>query len=418
MSVFRIAAYSSNIRWFTAVMATVTIASISQWYGYEEASPYFFVAGLVAFLSTAVFMVVRTVLFYGEVKYEVFDPEKTLYFFTVVSAVNFIGVCLSKIFHTYAAAQIFWYVAIGLWLIISLSSFSILFLCQKSEDRKIEDILHGGWFFAVVGTQSTAFLGGVVAEHAVGHTVLIQLFSFVLWSVGGSLYLIFATMIIFRLIFYKLNTNTGISPYWMNAGAAALTALTGTVLHQHIQNIGGPLNDFLPFLRGISLFFWAVGLWWLPFLIILTMRKQVYGNEGVVFTVGYWEIAFALGLYSSSTIQLIHLFEIRYLAAASACFCIVSVILWSFSSIFTIIHFIKSSVWVPVNDLTINYAVPYSFTLRGRVFKINKVIHEWLDQTIQGILRKRYCVITSNNLTCQISYDMITKKWYFDGVKE
>ncbi len=418
MSIFRIAVYSSDFRWFTAVMATITVASISQWYGYEKVSPYFFIAGLIVFLSVAIFMVMRVMLFYREVKNEVFDPEKTLYFFTIVSAVNFIGVCLSKIFHFYAAATIFWYVAIGLWLAISLSSFSILFLYQKSEDRKIEDILHGGWFFAVVGTQSTAFLGVIVAEHAVRHIVFIQLFSFVLWSVGASLYLIFATIIIFRLIFFKLSSNTGISPYWMNAGAAALTALTGAVLHQHIQSIGGPLDDFLPFLRGISLFFWAVGLWWLPFLVILTMRKQAYGDEGMLFTVGYWEIAFTLGLCSSGTIQLVHLFERQYLAITSVCFCIAFMVFWCFSSIFTIAHFIKSSVWVPVNDLTIDYVVPYSFTQRGRVFKINKVIHEWLDQTIQGILRKRYCVITTNNLTCQISYDMVTKKWHFDRVVE
>lgn len=414
MSVLRIAAYSSNTRWFTAVMATVTIASVSQWYGYEKTAPYFFITGLIIFLSVAVFMIMRAVLFYREVKNEIVDPEKTLYFFTIVSGVNFIGVCLSKIFFLHTAANIFWFVAIGLWLGISLFSFSILFLYQKSENRNIEDILHGGWFFAVIGTQSTAFLGIIVAEHAVRHIVLIQLFSFALWSIGASLYLIFAALIIFRLIFYKFSSNTGISPYWMNVGAAALTALTGTVLHQHIQSIGGSLVDFLTFLKGISLFFWAVGLWWLPFLLILTVRRHACSDDGVVFTVGYWESAFTLGLCSVSTIQLIHLFGGRYLAVISACFCIVFIILWCLSSILTIAHLIKSSIWVPVNELTINYVVPYSFTQHGRVFKINKVINEWLDQTVQGVLRKRYCVTANNNFTCQISYDMITKKWYFD----
>ena len=71
----------------------------------------------------------------------------------------------------------------------------------------------------------------------------------------------------------------------------------------------------------------------------------------------------------------------------------------------------------PVNDLTINYVVPYSFKLRGRLFKVKEVVNEWLDQTIQGVI-KRYCVITSDNLTCLISYDMLAKKWYFDQVED
>ena len=88
---------------------------------------------------------------------------------------------------------------------------------------------------------------------------------------------------------------------------------------------------------------------------------------------------------------------------------IACIALWCFSSIFTIVHLVRSSIWVPVNDLTINYVVPYSFKLRGKVFRINGVVNEWLDQTIQGVLKKRYCVVVNNSLTCQISYDMLTK---------
>ena len=219
-------------------------------------------------------------------------------------------------------------------------------------------------------------------------------------------------------IFYQFRSNTALSPYWMNAGAAALTALTGTTLYQCINTIGSPLVDFLPFLKGISLFFWSAGLWWLPFLVVLAIRKQAYSDEGLVFTVGYWEIVFTLGLYAHSTIQLIELFNGQYLDIVSMCFYIACIALWCFSSVFTIVHLVRSSIWVPVNDLTLNYVVPYSFKLRGRLFKVKEVVNEWLDQTIHGVLRKRYCVVTTDNLTCLISYDMLAKKWYFDQVKD
>lgn len=418
MSLLKIATYSLDTRWFSTVMATIMIASVSQWYGYEGIAPYFFITSLVIFFSVVAFKTTRLALFYQETLDELLNPEKTLYFFTIVGAVNFVGICFSKIFHLYTTANIFWYVAIGLWSGISLSSLSILFLSRKSEDRKIEDVLHGGWFFVTVGTQSTALLGIIVAEHAIRHGIFIQLFSFALWSAGASLYFIFMVFIILRLLFYRFDSNTALSPYWMNAGAAAVTAITGVMLYQHIQTVGGPFVDFLPFLKGISLLFWSFGLWWIPSLIILTIRKCVYSNESLTFTVGYWEIVFALGLYADSTIQLVGLFKGQYLVILSICFSIACIALWCFSSVFTIVHLVMSSIWVPINDLTINHVVPYSFKLHGRLFRVKEVVNEWLDQTIQGVIKKRYCVITSNDLTCLISYDMLTKKWYFDQVKD
>jgi len=418
MSLLKIATYSLNMRWFTAVAATMMMASISQLYGYEAVVPYFFIASLAIFLSVTIFKVVQAILFYKDMVSELLNPEKTLNFFTIVAAVNLAGVCFSTVFHLHATACIFWYVAIALWLCISLFSFSILFLHGKSEDRKIEEILHGGWFFAVIGTQSTAFLGVVVAGHATAHVMFIQLFSFALWSAGASLYLVFMVLIIMRLVFYQFGGNVSLSSYWMNAGAAALTALTGATLYQYVHAAGGPFADFLPFLKGISLFFWSAGLWWLPFLVILAIRKQAYSGEGMAFTEGYWEIAFALGLYTHSTIQLIELFKGQYLDVVSIGFFIACIGLWCFASVFTIVHLVRSSMWVPVNDLTIHYVVPYSFKLRGRLFNVKEVVSEWLDQTIKGAFKKRYRVVTTDNLTCQISYDMLAKKWYFDQVKD
>ncbi len=418
MGILTIAAYSLNTRWFTAVMATSMIASIVHLYGYSGVGPYFFIASLAILFTVVVFKSAQTVLFYKDALEEMINPEKTFYFFTIVGTVNFVGICFSRVFHFHTTASICWYVAIGLWLGVSLFSFSILFLNRKSEDRKIEDVLHGGWFFATVGAQSTALLGIIVAEHATGYVLFIQVFSFALWSVGASLYLVFMALIILRLMFYRFDSNAVLSPYWMNIGAAALTAITGTVFYRHIQAAGGPFVDFLPFLKGISLLFWSFGLWWMPFLIILTLRKLVYSDECLSFTIGYWEIVFALGLYADGTIHMAGLFEGRYLIVISVCFSIVCIILWCFSSVFTIVHLVKSSLWVPVNDLTINYVIPYSFKLHGRLFQVKEVVSEWLDQTIEGVLKKRYCIITNTNLTCVISYDMLAKKWYLDQVKD
>src|SRR3989338_3756531 len=116
MSVLKIAAYSLDTRWFTAVAATLMIAFISHLYGCAVIVPWFFIASLVIFLSVAIFKVTQTVLFNN------------------VVAINFAGVCFSKVFHLHTTACIFWYAAISFWLCISLFSFSILFLYHKSQD--------------------------------------------------------------------------------------------------------------------------------------------------------------------------------------------------------------------------------------------------------------------------------------------
>jgi len=412
MSILMIAVYSINSRWLIAAISTVMMALIVSSYGFLRVTSYLFLAGIVVFFSVAVFMIIKTVLFREVVVNELLDPEKTNYYFSLVGIVSLVGICTSKIFFFHAAVNIFWYASVFLWSILTLSMFTILLFYRKSEDRKIERILNGSWLFATVGTQLPALLGIAAAEQATKHVVLIQSLSFGLWSVGACLYLKFMMLIILRLIFYKYESSAELSPYWMNIGAAALITLVGTAFCQHILVTGGAFTDFLPFLKGFSVFFWSIGFWWVPFLIIMAIRKRFYEQRTFMFTIGYWEIAFALSLYAAGTKQLIGMFEGNYLVILSLCFFIAGIVVYCFSCVFTVLHLIESSIWVPVNDLTINYIIPHRFTLQGKLFYVKEVVNEWLEQGIQGELKKMYRVITRNNQTCMLSSDTSTKKWY------
>ncbi len=397
-------------------MATIMMVTAFRPFGCEEIVPYFFTAGLAIFFSVIVFKAAQIALFFKQAFNELLDPEKTFHLFAVVGAVNLAGVCFSRILHLPPAAKICWCTAICLWLGISLISFTGLFLLQKPEDRKVEDVAYGGWLYAVVGAQSTAYLGVIVAEDAMRHIVLIQFFSFALWSVGAFLYLVFMGIIVMRMVFSKPGCEKAASSYWLNVGAAALTALAGAAWFKQVQGAGGPFADLLPFSKGMSLFYWSIGLWWMPFLAILAARRQICA-KALTFTVGYWEATLALGVYAEGTLLLRHLFEGQALAILSWCFFLAGAILWCFSTLFTVAHLARSSIWVPVNDLTIHHVVPHSFKLHGRLFRVKEVVSEWLDQTVQGAMQKKYCVVINNNLTCVISYNVLTKKWWLDRVE-
>jgi len=357
MNILQNVSCSVNIRWLIVAMATVMMALSSSSYGYNSMPSYLFITGMGVFFSVTVFMVIKAILYYKDLLHELLDPEKLQYSFSLVGIVSLTGICVSRLFGWHTASYIFWYSAIVLWVGITLSSFTILFLYRKSEDRRIEDILHGGWFFVTIGTQFTALLSIEVAGQLTEYTLLIQCFSFALWSVGAFLYLIFMTLMIWRLVFYPVTQDTELSPYWMNTGAAAITTIVCVAIHQQVQITGGPFVELLPFLKGFSLFFWSVGLWWLPFLIILAIRKQIKSSWAIQFNVGYWEIALAVCLYAAGTKQLTGLFAEHFIIMFSLHVSIAAALVYCFVSVFTFAHLIVIPVWkaIPVQALTIKW---------------------------------------------------------------
>ena len=76
MSLLKIATYSLDTRWFTAVAATLMIAFISHSYGCAVIVPYFFIASLVIFFSVSIFKVIQTVLFNKNTLSELLNPKK------------------------------------------------------------------------------------------------------------------------------------------------------------------------------------------------------------------------------------------------------------------------------------------------------------------------------------------------------
>jgi tellurite resistance protein TehA-like permease len=86
-------------------------------------------------------------------------------------------------------------------------------------------------------------------------------------------------------------------------GAVAITTLAGARLI-----IAAPqwtvLTDFMPFLKGFTLFFWAAGTWWIPLLLILGFWRHVYKKFPLKYDPQYWGMVFPFGMYTVCTIQL------------------------------------------------------------------------------------------------------------------
>src|SRR5699024_6385980 len=129
---------------------------------------------------------------------------------------------------------------------------------------------NGGWLLVVVSTQSLAVLGTLVAN-STDFAEALDFISLCLFLLGCALYLNIIAFIFYRLMFFKFEVMCLTPPYWISMGALAITTLVGSVL---VLDGSGIVPELEIFIKGFTLFFWALGTWWIPLLIILGVWRH------------------------------------------------------------------------------------------------------------------------------------------------
>ena len=88
------------------------------------------------------------------------------------------------------------------------------------------------------------------------------------WLVGSMLYIWLIALIFHRILFLPLSPGDLTPPYWINMGAMAISTLAGVRLVAEAGRMP-LLTELLPFLKGMTLLFWATATWWIPILLAL-----------------------------------------------------------------------------------------------------------------------------------------------------
>ena len=107
---------------------------------------------------------------------------------------------------------------------------------------------------------------------------------------------------------------------------------TGSVIGRMNGCTGAILPDFtqvLPFVRGLSLMWWATATWWIPMLLILGLWRHVYRKFPLRYDPLYWGAVFPLGMYTVCTLRLSQAIDAPYLAAISSVFVYAALLAWS-----------------------------------------------------------------------------------------
>ena len=313
--------------YFALVMATGIVAIACHLEGIPAVPAALAGINWIAYAILCLLTLIRIFCFPRELLHDFSDHLHGPGFFTIVAATSVLGAQAHAVEHAESLAFVLWVLAVGLWCLITYPFFIAMVVAEQKPP--LGSGINGGWLIAVVATQSIVVLCGLLGADAVP-SFEIQFLCLILFLVGGMLYLFIIILIFYRLHFFPFSPRQFDPLYWIDMGGAAISVLAGSLLLLR-ANAWPILGAYIPFLKGITLFFWAAATWWIPFLVALMVWRYVVRKDKLRYEPPLWGIVFPLGMYAAATFELIRAERLAFLGALSRIFMFAALAAWVFT---------------------------------------------------------------------------------------
>src|SRR5262245_34800071 len=258
--------------YFALVMATGIVSIAAYLHGVPVLPAVLFWLNALFLVGLAAATAARILCYPQAFTADIQSHSRSVGFFTTSAATAVFGTELMVQFHAAGIAAVFWIAAAALWFVTTYGVFAVLTV--KPDKPNLADGLNGSWLASVVACQAVAILTVLVSAAGVfaGVEPLLLFAALVLWLGGGALYLWITTLIFFRYTFVPMAPEDLTPSYWINMGAVAISALAGATLVEHAA-LSPVVVDIVPFVKGFTLFFWAIATWWIPMLLLLEIGR-------------------------------------------------------------------------------------------------------------------------------------------------